>query len=73
MNSKHGHGEGSSPALINNTLIVNWDHEGESFVVAYNTNTGEQIWKKSRDEATSWSSPVTFQFEGKAQMLVSAS
>ena len=72
MNSKHGHGEGSSPAVINDTLIVNWDHEDESFVVAFNTKTGEQVWKKSRDEATSWSSPVTFQFEGKAQVLVSA-
>ncbi len=34
MRSKHGHGEGSSPALHGNTLIINWDHEGRSFVVA---------------------------------------
>lgn len=71
MNSKHGHGEGSSPALINDTLIVNWDHEGESFVVAFDTGTGKQLWKKSRDEATSWSSPITFEFEGRSQVLVS--
>lgn len=71
MQSKHGHGEGSSPALINDTLIVNWDHEGESFVAAFDTETGKQIWKKSRDEATSWASPVAFQFEGKSQALVS--
>lgn len=71
MNSKHGHGEGSSPALINNTLIINWDHEGESFVAAFDTKTGKQLWKKLRDEATSWASPVTFQFEGKSQVLVS--
>ena len=71
MNSKHGHGEGSSPTLINNTLIVNWDHEGESFVVAFDTRTGKQVWEKSRNEATSWASPVAFQFEGKEQVLVS--
>src|SRR5207245_5705663 len=34
MHSKHGHGEGSSPALHGDTLIVNWDHEEQSFVVA---------------------------------------
>ena len=28
MNSKHGHGEGATPALFENRLIVNWDHEG---------------------------------------------
>lgn len=32
MHSKHGHGEGSSPALFGEVLVVNWDHEGQSFV-----------------------------------------
>ncbi len=27
MRIKHGHGEGSSPALAGKTLVVNWDHE----------------------------------------------
>jgi outer membrane protein assembly factor BamB len=71
MNSKHGHGEGSSPALIDNTLVVNWDHEGDSFIVAFDTGTGQQRWKKPRNEATSWASPTAFRFEGKAQVLVS--
>ncbi len=71
MNTKHGHGESSSPALIGDTLIVNWDHEGESFVIAIDTSTGKQRWKKSRNEATSWASPVTFSFEGKDQVLIS--
>ena len=39
MNTKHGHGEGASTALYGDTLIVNWDHEGESFIVALNKNT----------------------------------
>ena len=34
MQTKHAHGEGSSPALYDDTLIVNWDHEGESSVMA---------------------------------------
>ena len=29
MQSQHGHGEGSSPALHGDTLVVNWDHEGQ--------------------------------------------
>ncbi|MFK5923599.1 MAG: PQQ-binding-like beta-propeller repeat protein [Verrucomicrobiota bacterium] len=71
MHSKHGHGEGASPALIDNTLIVNWDHEKQSFVIAFDTKTGKQIWKKSRDENTSWSSSVAFHYKGKSQVLVS--
>ncbi len=32
MRTKHGHGEGSSPVLHDETLVINWDHEGQSFV-----------------------------------------
>ncbi len=34
MRTRHEHGEGSSPALHGETLVVNWDHQGDSFVVA---------------------------------------
>ncbi len=72
MHSKHGHGEGSSPALFGDTLVVNWDHEGPSFVVAFNKLTGEERWRKDRDEPTSWSTPHVFVHEGKPQVAISA-
>src|SRR5262249_16338493 len=34
MHTKHGHGEGSGPALHGETLIINWDHEEQSFLLA---------------------------------------
>ena len=58
MFSKHGHGEGSSPVLYEGILVVNWDHEGKSFIIAFNKRTGEKLWKRERDEGTSWSSPI---------------
>ncbi|MEO8351475.1 MAG: PQQ-binding-like beta-propeller repeat protein, partial [Chthoniobacteraceae bacterium] len=72
METKHAHGEGSSPALFDNTLIVNWDHEGPSFVVALDKRTGEQLWKVDRDEPTSWSTPYILQHEGKTQVVIAA-
>jgi outer membrane protein assembly factor BamB len=53
MHSKHGHGEGSSPALHGDTLVVNWDHEGESFLVALDKGTGTERWRVPRPEDTS--------------------
>ena len=58
MNTLHGHGEGASPVLHGNTLVINWDHEGQSFAVALDKRTGKQIWKVERKEVTSWSSPI---------------
>lgn len=71
MNSKHGHGEGSSPALHGDTLVVNWDHEGDSFIVALDKTTGKERWKVERNEVTSWSTPVVVVHEGKPQVIVS--
>jgi len=70
MQSKHGHGEGSSPALFGDTLIINWDHEGESFVVALDSANGHERWKVPRDEVTSWATPIVVEQEGVAQVVV---
>lgn len=72
MQTLHAHGEGSSPALHGDTLIVNWDHEGDSFLHAFDKRTGRQLWKVPRDEITSWSTPLIVEVEGKPQVIVSA-
>ena len=71
MQSLHGHGEGSSPALHGETLIINWDHEGKSFAVALNKRTGKERWRVERNEVTSWSSPIITLHDGKPQVIIS--
>lgn len=72
MHSLHGHGEGNSPALSGDTLLINWDHEGPSFIVALDKRTGKERWKTVRDEVTSWSTPIVVEVSGKKQVIVSA-
>jgi len=72
MRTLHAHGEGSSPVLSGNTLIVCWDQEGDSFLCAFDKRTGKQLWKVARDEKTSWSTPLVVEHEGKPQVIVSA-
>ena len=71
MQSLHGHGEGSSPVLYQDTLIVNWDHEGSSFVVALDKRTGQERWKVKRNEVTSWATPIIVSHAGNTQVIVS--
>jgi outer membrane protein assembly factor BamB len=71
MQSLHAHGEGSSPALDGDTLIINWDHEGRSFVVALDKRTGRERWKVARGEVTSWATPIVVQHGGQAQVIIS--
>ena len=70
--TRNGFGEGSSPALHGKVVVVNWDHEGEDFVVALNRDTGDEMWRQPRTEPTSWATPLVVEHEGKAQVVVSA-
>jgi len=45
MHTLHAHGEGSSPVLHGDTLIVCWDHEGESCLYAFDKRTASNVGK----------------------------
>ncbi len=73
MRTRNGFGEGSSPALHGNTVIVNWDDESDNdFIIALNKETGEQLWRKPRNEGTGWSTPLILEHDGRAQVIVNA-
>jgi len=73
MRTAMSFGEGSSPALHGNTLVVIWDHEGDSFVAAFDKVTGKELWRKERRESTSWSTPLITEVGGKPQVILTAS
>ena len=70
---RNSFGEGSSPTIYGNTLVINWDHEGDSFIVALDKRTGEERWRNAREEVTSWSTPLVVEHGDKPQVIVSAS
>ncbi|MEW6158577.1 MAG: PQQ-binding-like beta-propeller repeat protein [Verrucomicrobiota bacterium] len=73
MRTANGFGEGCSPALHGNTIVVKWDHEGDDFIEALDKRTGKTLWNVKRDERTSWSTPLVVEHGGKAQVIATAS
>ncbi|HUR59470.1 MAG TPA: PQQ-binding-like beta-propeller repeat protein [Opitutaceae bacterium] len=73
MRTRMGFGEGASPALAGNLLLVPWDHEDGSSIVALDKRTGAEVWRKGRDEISSWSTPLIVEHEGRSQAVVTAS
>lgn len=68
------HGFCSSPVLFEDKLIVNGDHDGDSYIVALNRATGETIWKQPREFKTrSYVTPLIRQVNGRPQMMFSGS
>jgi outer membrane protein assembly factor BamB len=72
MRTANGFGEGSSPALHGDIVVVNWDNEGDSFIIAVDKITGKALWKTPRAERTSWSTPLIVEHDGKAQAVTAA-
>lgn len=72
MQTFRSFGEGSSPAIQGDKIIITWDHEGDSFITALNKTNGDTIWKTDRPEKTSWATPLIVPHNGGHQIITSA-
>lgn len=68
------HGFCSSPVLFEDLVIVNGDHDGESYIVALDRETGKTVWKTPRRHKTrSYVTPIVRQIDGRTQLVLSGS
>jgi outer membrane protein assembly factor BamB len=51
-------GSSSSPALDGERLFVQCDNEQQSFLVALDKKTGNEMWRVAREERSTWSTPI---------------
>jgi outer membrane protein assembly factor BamB len=66
------HGYCSSPVLYKNLVIVNGDHDGESYIVALDKATGKTVWSTPRPNKTrSYCTPIIRDIAGRTQMVLS--
>src|SRR5262249_6105096 len=52
------------------TLVVSWDQEHDSYIIALDAKTGQDKWKTDRDEPTTWTTPVFAEHNGRTQVIV---
>ncbi len=70
------YGYSASLTWYENLVIVQWDvgYEGEdSKLIAFDWQTGEQVWQTARPVPNSWSSPTVTQVGDSCQILTAAS
>jgi outer membrane protein assembly factor BamB len=65
----NGWGTGSSPVLYKDLLFVQVDNEENSFLVALNAETGEELWKKDREETTNYSTPIIWRNSLRTELV----
>jgi outer membrane protein assembly factor BamB len=70
------HGSAGSPILYKNRLYIYQDHQGSetggSFVAAYDTDSGKQVWKTERRQTTGWGTPIVIRAGDRDELIVSS-
>ena len=66
-------GEGCSPVVHNDRVVIVRDHARQSAIEVLNAKTGETVWKKNRDEPNAWATPRVIERGGRTQVITAAS
>ena len=67
--SGNGFGTGSSLATADGRVFVQYDNDESSFVVAFDSQTGEQLWRDDRPTKTSWSTPLIWRNSKQKELV----
>jgi outer membrane protein assembly factor BamB len=68
------HGFSSCPVLYDDLVIINGDHDGDSYIIALDKATGDERWRRKRKHGIrSYVTPIIRQVAGRTQMVFSGS
>ena len=70
---RNGWGSGASPVLHRGRLYVVCDNDTQSFVAAFDAETGRELWKVNRQEGTNWSTPFVWEHELRTELVTAGS
>jgi len=71
---KNDLGAGSSPVIVDDIVLLNQDHDIDSFLLAVDKHTGKTLWKTDRSEfPVGYATPVISEVNGKKQVIIAGS
>jgi outer membrane protein assembly factor BamB len=65
-------GVASSPVIHGKLVIVQCDNQEDSFIAAYDLETGRQVWRTARAETPSWGTPTVVEGRGRTMVVTNA-
>jgi outer membrane protein assembly factor BamB len=67
--TRYGWGTAASPVVYKDRIYVVNDNDTESFMVALNKKTGEQIWRVEREQGTNWATPYVWENASRTEIV----
>jgi outer membrane protein assembly factor BamB len=65
----NGWGTGASPALHKDRLYIVNDNVEQSYLMALDKKTGDEIWRVEREEGSNWATPYVWENELNTQIV----
>jgi outer membrane protein assembly factor BamB len=67
--TRYGWGTAASPVLHKDRIYIVNDNEDQSFMIALNKKTGEEIWKVEREQGTNWATPYIWENGTRTEII----
>ena len=65
-------GPASSPVIVDDLVIVQNDRHKDSFLAAYDIQSGKQLWRSAHDEYPSWATPAVIRAGGRTEIVTNS-
>ena len=67
-----GFGHAKSPVVDDRHVYIVNDNEEQSFIVAFDKRTGNQVWRTDRKETSNWTTPLVWRNERRTEIVTAA-
>ena len=67
--TRAGWGTAASPVVHGDRIYIVNDNELQSFIAAFDTATGREVWRVDRDEGSNWSTPFVWQNDVRTEIV----
>jgi outer membrane protein assembly factor BamB len=64
------HGAAGSPLLYKDRIILYQDQGSGSFIAAFDTRTGQQVWRTARNASVGWGTPIAVRVGDHDEIIV---
>jgi outer membrane protein assembly factor BamB len=63
-------GTAASPAIVGRLVIQNCDADEDAFLIAFDKETGDTVWKTTRDDFRGWSTPILIEANNRQELIL---
>lgn len=64
-----GYGAAASPIVVDDLVVFVYDNIEDSYIAALDSATGKLRWKTSRDERSTWGTPLAWRHDGLTEIV----